>query len=234
MGQPDKVAIVTGAGRGIGEAIARELAEAGICVVVNDLNPDRAERVAAAINHRGGRASAVVADVANKFQCVHLVEAAREKWGQIDILVNYAAAVPRASVLKMDEWDWNRCFEVNLKGTFFMSQLCGRVMVDENGARGGAIVNVTTTAGTQATPLHHAAFCANSAGIVGFTKACAVEYAPHEIRVHGVLTDMETAADPARHSRYAQRVAATVMHIITNPEAYVPGEIVSTDRIEAG
>ncbi|MCA9941128.1 MAG: SDR family NAD(P)-dependent oxidoreductase, partial [Anaerolineales bacterium] len=83
----DKVAIVTGAGQGLGEAIAHALAGAGAKVAVNDLNPDRAERVAAAIRAAGGEAIGVVADVSNKFQCVSLVEATREAWGRLDVLV---------------------------------------------------------------------------------------------------------------------------------------------------
>ncbi|MCB0037413.1 MAG: SDR family NAD(P)-dependent oxidoreductase, partial [Anaerolineales bacterium] len=136
----DKVAIVTGSGRGIGEAIAKTLAAAGAKVAVNDINPDRAERVAAEIRAAGGTAIGIGADIANKFQCVSLIEETREVWGRLDILVNNAAVEPVKSVIKMDEWDFQRCLDVNLKGTFFMSQLCGRVMMDENQARGGGVI----------------------------------------------------------------------------------------------
>lgn len=179
----NKVAIITGAGRGIGAAIAQMLAVAGARVVINDLNPDRAERVAEAIQQAGGQALAVTADVANKFQCVHLIETARAEWGQLDILVNNAAVMPRSTILKMDEWDWNRCLEVNLKGTFFMSQLCGRVMADENGERGGVIVNIASTAGVTAPWENRAAYCASKAGVIGFTRECAREFASYGIRV---------------------------------------------------
>lgn len=234
MKQPGKVAIVTGAGRGIGEAIARKLAAAQLCVTVNDLNPDRAERVAAAINSSGGTAIPVTADVANKFQCAHLVETTRDQWGQLDVLVNYAAIVPRAAVLKMDEWDWTRCFEVNLKGTFFMSQLCGRVMVDENGERGGAIVNVTSTAGNSAALPERSAYCANSAGVTGFTKACALELAPFGVRVNGVLTELHEETAVEEKERYAQQVAQTVLHLCTRPEHHPPGAILSVDGETVG
>ena len=88
----NKVAIVTGAGQGLGEAIAWHLALAGAKVVVNDLNPDRVERVAEGIRAQGGEAVGIAADVANKFQCVHLIESARDAFGQLDILVNNAAS----------------------------------------------------------------------------------------------------------------------------------------------
>jgi len=183
----NKTAIVTGAGQGIGEAIAKTLAAAGARVAVNDLNPDRAARVVAEINETGGEAIPVVADISNKFNCVNLVETTRAAWGQLDILVNNAGIEPVSSILKMDEWDWDRCIDVNLKGVFLMSQLCGRVMAEENGERGGVIVNISSVAGVQ-TPLYHrAAYCASKAGIVGFARECAREYSQYSIRVNTIV-----------------------------------------------
>lgn len=182
-----KVALVTGAGQGIGAATAKLLADsAGFRVVVNDLNPDRAERVATQIREAGGQALAIAADISNKFQCVHLIETARAEWGQLHILVNNAAIMPTNTVLKMDEWEWNRCLEVNLKGTFFMSQLCGRVMADENEERGGAIINIASTAGLTNALANQAAYCASKAGIIGFTRECAREFANYGIRVYAI------------------------------------------------
>ncbi|MCA9960873.1 MAG: SDR family NAD(P)-dependent oxidoreductase [Anaerolineales bacterium] len=186
----DKVAIVTGAGQGFGAAIAQTLAAAGANVAVNDINPDRAERVAAAIRAAGGQAVAIPADISNKFQCVHLVETTRAEWGRLDILVNNAVVKPKATVLKMDEWDWQRTLDVNLKGTFFMSQLVGRVMADENQEREGVIINIASDAGVQTALANHAAYAASKAAIVGFTYECAREYAAHNIRVN-VLSPAE-------------------------------------------
>ncbi len=187
----NKVAIITGAGQGLGAIIAQTLAAAGVRVAVNDINPDRAERTAAAIRAAGGEGIAVAADVANKFQCAHLVETTRAAWGQLDILVNNAVVMPRSTLLKLDEWDWNRCLEVNLKGTFFMSQFCGRVMADENQARGGVIINIASTAGVQTSLESRAAYCASKAGVVGFSRECAREYALYGLRVHVLLPDEE-------------------------------------------
>lgn len=185
-----RVAIVTGAGRGAGAAIARALAAAGARVTVNDLNPDRAERVAQEVTQTGGEALAVQADVANKFQCVKLVEATRAQWGQLDVLVNAAQVSPKARVLKMDEWDWNRCMEVNVKGVFFMSQLCGRVMDDSR--RGGVIVNLIRQAGVQAALEDRAAFCASQAAVMGFARECAREYAEYNVLVHTLMREEAT------------------------------------------
>jgi 3-oxoacyl-[acyl-carrier protein] reductase len=163
----DKVAIVTGAGRGEGMAIAHALAAAGARVAVNDINPDRAERVAAEIRAAGGQAIGVMADVSNKFQASNLIETTRAEWGRLDILVNYASVKPSATLLKIDEWDWTRCLDVNLKGAFFMTQLCGRVMADENQARGGgAIINIGAEAG-DGRP--QAAYAASKAGLAALT-----------------------------------------------------------------
>ncbi len=183
----NKVAIITGAGQGIGAAIAMQLAANGVRVVVNDLNPDRAERVAATIREQGGEAVGIAADVSNKFQCVHLIESARDEFGQLDILVNNTAVSRPSPILKLDEWDWNRCLEVNLKGTFFMSQLVGRVMQDENGARGGTIINIASTAGyTEALP-NGAAYAASKAGMIGFTRSCALEFAEFGVAVFALV-----------------------------------------------
>ncbi|MCP4419761.1 MAG: SDR family oxidoreductase [Chloroflexi bacterium] len=191
-----KVAIVTGAGRGIGAMIAQMLAQAGVQVAVNDLNPDRAEQTAVSIRNSGGEAIGIAADIANKFQCSHLVETTRKKWGQLDILINNAAVMPNATILLQDEWEWNRCLEVNLKGTFFMSQLCGRVMADENHERGGVIINIASTAGVELPLENRAAYCASKAGVVGFARECAHEYAQYGIRVHTLLPDEKRPFPP--------------------------------------
>ena len=241
----EKVAIVTGAGQGIGAAIAHQLAAAGARVAVNDQNPDRAQKVAAAIQERGGQAVGIAADVANKFQCSHLIETTRAEWGQLDILVNNAGVVPRASVLKMDEWDWTRCLDVNLKGTFFMSQLCGRVMKDENGERGGAIVNIASTAGVATPFAERAAYCASKAGMVGFARECAREFAQYNIRVNTILPGfIDTPATaavqadevamagalagiPAGRVGQPEEVAAMALFLVSDEASYMTGSTVT-------
>lgn len=198
-----KVAIVTGAGRGTGAEIARVLAEAGACVAVNDLNPDRAERVAGSLRQAGHTAVGIAADISNKFQCVHLIETTRQEWGRLDILVNNAAVRPSSTILKMDEWAWQRCIDVNLKGTFLMSQLVGRVMADENQERGGIIINIASPAGYQFPAPGQAAYAASKAGVVGFTRECAREYAAYNIHVNALLPEIDQPA-----SETAQAVLA--------------------------
>jgi NAD(P)-dependent dehydrogenase (short-subunit alcohol dehydrogenase family) len=185
-----RVAIVTGAGQPAGAAVARALAAAGARVAVNDLNPDRIARLAAELRAAGAEALDVTADVASKFQCVTLIEAVRAAWDRVDILVNATRVRPNASILKMDEWEWARCADVNLKSVFFMSQLVGRVMDDQNRAgpdeRGGLIVNLAWPEPEEAGA---SAFAAAQAGVLAFGRACAREYEPLGIRVHTLLVD---------------------------------------------
>ncbi len=192
-----KVAIVTGAGHGLGAMTARALAGVGAKVAVNDINPDRAEKVAQGIRAQGGEALGIAADVANKFQCVHLIETTRQAWGRLDILVNCAAVQPVEPILGMDEWAWQRCMDVNLKGTFFMTQLVARVMADENGARGGSIIQIGAPVGTETAVPHRAAYAAGKAGVVSFGLACAHEFAPFAIRVNSLLPGMSNSVADA-------------------------------------
>lgn len=202
-----KVAIVTGAGHGAGRAIAEALAAAGARVAVNDINPDRAYRAAAELRKSGGAAIGVMADVANRFQCVHLIESTRNEWGRIDILVNCAAIAPAAPVLKMDEWELMRVLDVNLKGAFFMSQLTGRVMADMHRVNPDYRGHIITLAAPEPAVEGYAAYAATQAALPAFVRACAREYSPLGISVH--LLDAAGSPDEA---------AALVMGIVTNDE----------------
>jgi len=196
-----QVAIVTGAGQAAGAAVARALAAAGARVAVNDLNPDRIARLAAELRAAGGQALDIAADTASKFQCVTLIETTRAEWERVDILVNATSVRPAAAVLKMDEWEWARCHDVNLKSVFFMCQLVGRVMDDQNQAhpsrRDGLIVNI---AWPEPDEDGRAAFAAGQAGVVAFGRVCAREFAPLGVRVETVM------ADPAAPEAVARQV----------------------------
>ena len=135
-----KVAIVTGAGQGLGAAIAKTLADwGGIKVAVNDLNPDRAERVAAEIREAGGQAIGIAADVSNKFQCVNLIETTRKTWGQLDILVNNAGINIREPLTQISDENWRKVQSVNVDGVFYM---CRAVVPFMEKAGYGRIINV--------------------------------------------------------------------------------------------
>lgn len=202
-----KVAIVTGAGHGPGAAIARALVEAGARVAVNDINPDRAYRVAAELRESGGTTLGVMADVANRFQCVHLIETTRNEWGRIDILVNCAAIAPVAPVLRMDEWELMRVLDVNVKGVFFMSQLAGRVMADQRRITPDYKGMMLTLVAPEPVDGGLAAYAATQAALPAFVRACAREFAPLGIAVNLI----DVAGSP-------EATAAVAMSMMTSDQ----------------
>ncbi len=188
----DKVAVVTGAGRGIGKALAIAFAQAGARVAVNDINPESCARTADEITAFGGQAMACHADVANKLAVQAMLIDIEDRWGRVDILINNAGVEPHQPIVQLDEWDWNRTIDVNLKGAFLCSQSGGRMMQKQGG---GVIVNIASIAGRAAGLQDRAAYVASKTGLIGFTKECAREFAAYHIRVNAVcpgviLTEM--------------------------------------------
>lgn len=215
-----KVAIVTGAGEGVGRAAALALARAGAAVAVNDLNPDRADLLVEAIREAGGEAFAWVADISNRFQAAALIENTRERYTDLHILVNAAGVIKAAPFLKVDEYDWRRILEVNLTGTFFMTQLAGRVMADEGG---GVIVNLGSVYGPQRNLPDHAPYVASKAGLVAMTREAARALAPAKVRVNAVCP----AGDEAGAS--ADGVAAVIMFLCSDAAVSVTGQAIAVD-----
>lgn len=183
MNFADKVVLVTGAGRGIGQAIALAFAQAGARVAVNDINPDSCAKTTEAIVTSGGQALACHADVANKLAVQAMLIDIEDRWGRVDILINNAGVEPHQPIVQLDEWDWNRTLDVNLKGAFICSQSVGRMMQQQGG---GAIVNIASIAGRAAGLRDRSAYVASKTGLIGFTKECAREFAAYNIRVNAV------------------------------------------------
>ena len=180
----NQVAIVTGAGRNIGEEISKTLASEGAKVAVVDLDKGRGEKVAAEITRAGGEAAALVANVAVEADIASIVAAVVERWGRIDILINNAAVSDNKNILDITKEQWDAVIAVTLTGPFLMSQHAARQMVTQG--TGGRIVNVGSTSGFFGRS-RAVAYAAAKGGIANLTRAMAVQLAPHKIRVNGVV-----------------------------------------------
>jgi NAD(P)-dependent dehydrogenase (short-subunit alcohol dehydrogenase family) len=188
-----KTALVTGAQQGIGKAIALAFGREGAGVVVNYLDDAAAgEAVAAEIRKSGPRAVAVAGSVAQMADVRRMAEAG-ETLGGIDILVNNAGIFPRVDFLEMTEAQWDEVLNVNLKGTFFCTQLVVRQLVARK--KPGAVVNLASSAAFRSSPrgVH---YVSSKAGIVGFTRATALELARYRIRVNAIAPGTTDTAQP--------------------------------------
>ena len=188
-----KIALVTGAQQGIGKAIALAYGREGASVVINYLdNQAAAEEIASQIRALGHRAVPIAGDVARAADVRRMVEAG-ESLGGIDILVNNAGIFPRVEFLDMTEAQWDDVLNVNLKGTFLCIQAVAQKLVERG--RGGAVINLASSAAFRSSPrgVH---YVASKAGIVGVTRATALELAPYRVRVNAIAPGTTDTAQP--------------------------------------
>lgn len=179
----DQAAIVTGAGHGIGAAIATRLAAEGAAVLVADISPERAEAQARNIVARGGRAVGRAVDVKDRKAVEAAVAAAVGAFGRLDVLANSAGIMDRAPALDMDDALWHRIIDTNLYGTFVCCQLAARAMI--KAGNGGRIVNVASNSGLFG-GRGRIAYGASKAGVINLTQTLAIELAEHNILVNAV------------------------------------------------
>lgn len=198
-----RVAVVTGAGGGYGRAVALALGAAGVCVAVNDINPDGARRTVAEINSAGGIAEAYIADVSNKLGLQTMFYNILEKWERIEILVNAAVVRPQATLQKCDEYEWERCVGVNLKGAFLCTQTAVRAMA----STGGGTVIVLQADGERAGSV---AYAASLAGLEGLVVGAARELAGSMVRVELLAAAGPPAAVAASVLRACALAAVSV------------------------
>jgi 3-oxoacyl-[acyl-carrier protein] reductase len=235
-----KVAIVTGASRGIGRATAIALATEGSAVVVNYASSSgAADEVVAEIEKMGGKAIAFKANVGNSDEVDALIAATMDKFGRIDVLVNNAGITRDTLLLRMKLEDWQAVIDLNLTGVFLCTRAVSKIMLKQ---KSGRIVNITSVAG-QMGNAGQANYSAAKAGVIGFTKTVARELASRAITVNAVApgfiaTDMtnDLKAEPILQmiplARYGQpeEVAGMIRFLAGDPAAaYVTGQVFNVD-----
>jgi meso-butanediol dehydrogenase/(S,S)-butanediol dehydrogenase/diacetyl reductase len=177
-----KIAVVTGAGRGIGRAIAMRLAEDGANIAVCDIDSDTAAETAARIKERGVKAIGLQLDVRDREGIEEMIRRVVNTWGRIDILINNAGITISKPVIEFEEQEWDRTIDINLKGVFNCSQLVVRKMIEQGS---GKIVNIASESGKTAKP-EFSVYAASKFGVVGLTQGLAQEVARFGINVNAV------------------------------------------------
>ncbi|MCK5753500.1 MAG: SDR family NAD(P)-dependent oxidoreductase, partial [Mycobacterium sp.] len=179
----DQVAIVTGAGKGVGQGIARVLAEAGAAVVGTARTESDIVATIAGIEEAGGRGLAVVADAMSRSDGEHVVNTAMERYGRIDILINNAALFTAAPIVEIRREDYDRVFEINVAGTLFTLQAAAKRMIAQGS--GGKIINMASQAGRRGEPLV-LVYCSTKAAVISLTQSAGLNLIPHGINVNAI------------------------------------------------
>ncbi len=240
----DQVAIVTGGGTGIGRVIAREMAKIGAHIVVASRNPEHVNPAAEEIQQLGRQGLAVIVDVRVPEQVDAMVEAAMDKFGRIDILVNNHGALFQCAVEDLSPGGWNAIIGINLTGVFLCSRAVGKVMIQQ---QRGKIVNIVSIAGLHGSPMT-APYGAAKAGVINFTKSLAMEWSKHNIYVNAVapgpiLTEsgrdllwaspelQEKVRQQVPLKRYGEpeEVANAVIFLASEASSYITGETLYVD-----
>ena len=237
-----KIAVVTGGARGIGKAIALELAKAGNFVVINyNGSEEKARETKAEIEAAGGQADILQCNVADFDACEAFFKAIAEKYGRVDILVNNAGVTKDGLLMKMSEEDFSRVVDTNLKGTFNCIRHVSRMMLKQ---RSGQIISLSSVVGLRGNA-GQANYSASKAGVIGLTKAVARELASRGITANAVApgfveTEMtDVLADAAKENLLSQiplgrpgntkDIANAVLFLASDAAGYITGQVLSVD-----
>lgn len=234
-----KAALVTGAGSGIGQAIAKDLAAAGVHVAVNDLSREGCERAASLITSQGGTAISVPGDVSDRAAVKKFVASAVEGLGKLDIVVNNAGIGHYVPFAELKEQDWDRMIAVHLKGTFNVIQ---EALPHLKSSTGGRIINMASVAGMTGTPTH-CHYSAAKGGIIGLTKALAKEFAADGITVNALapglvdtpfadlvsqkLIDVYLERTPLKRMGTPEEVAWVSLFLASARSSFITGQVIS-------
>ena len=240
--EENKVALITGASRGIGKAIAKKFAENGYNVVINYVSAKTdIKTLTKEFEDLGVKVLLVKADVSNKEEAEGLVNQTIEKFGEIDVLVNNAGITKDNLLMRMSEEDFEKVLDINLKGTFLITKFATKYMMKK---RCGSIVNLASVVGV-AGNAGQCNYSASKAGVIGFTKSIAKELASRNIRANAVApgfikTDMtDVLSDnvkeninsqiPLKRMGTAEEVAKLVYFLGTSESSYITGQVINVD-----
>jgi NAD(P)-dependent dehydrogenase (short-subunit alcohol dehydrogenase family) len=234
-----QVAIITGAGRNIGEETAKLLASEGAMVAVVDMDKSRGDKVAAEIVAAGGKAKGFVANVASESDIEQLIVDVVAEWGRIDILVNNAAISDNKHILEITKEEWDRCLAVTMTGPFLMCKHVATQIVKQGSS--GKIVNVGSTSGFYGR-MRAVAYAAAKGGVIALTKALAVQLAPHKIRVNAAIPNKvgspvgKDTFDPTRpvvnlagRPGLATDMARAVLFLVSDDSDFIIGDMLFVD-----
>jgi 3-oxoacyl-[acyl-carrier protein] reductase len=237
----DRIAVVTGASRGIGRSISLALSAAGATIVAMDMDQSATDAVVAEIKAAGGKALAVVGNVTVAADAERMIETAMSEYGRVDILVNNAGITRDGIFLRMKDEDWDAVLTVNLKGAFLCSRAASKVMTKQ---RYGRIINIASVVG-QMGNAGQANYCASKAGLIGLTKSNARELAKRNITVNAVapgfiataMTDALsdkvkaelTAQIPLERLGSADDIANAVLFLAAEKSGYITGHVLSVN-----
>ncbi len=180
----DKIAVVTGAGRGMGRAISLQLAEAGANIAVSDINADSLEETATAVKALGRESLAVPTDMGDVDQIDRMIAQAKQAFGRVDIIVNNAGVTKYLDIMEVVEEDWDQIHRVNAKGVFFGMQRAAREMIEQGS--GGRIINIASIAGKGYSGTSNAAYAASKGAVLAMTMIAAHQLAKYDINVNAI------------------------------------------------